>query len=279
MKSKLVLAVMISVPVFCRGAGPLDPYLLLPGDLPAQCHPMSEFYPVNEKTDLFYQYKVYRSVLPPALERHAQSLDCAGQKGTVYFFAYDTADQAQAAELFAKPVVARAPPAPLFREWSKGFVIVSFTDPPKELLAVLDAKLSGRPVPPSEAAAPIVLPSTAPVPSVLTSSATLPEQEVPRGPISDLSDAVIKNLMQRIPCRGGDVPDEGKAVCDLLREFRRGDTLGAVISPDQPLVGMTYWVDNDGGVSSPAYEAALGSGRPREIALMPLFSATGVEDF
>src|SRR5689334_20425079 len=139
MKAKFVLAAMIACPVLCRGALPLDPYLLRPGDLPALCHLTSGFYPVNDKTDLFWQYKVYRSVLPPATERHAQSFDCAGQKGTIYFFAYATNDQSQAAELFAKPVVARNPPAPLFREWSKGFAIVSFADPPKELLAALDA--------------------------------------------------------------------------------------------------------------------------------------------
>lgn len=339
MTIKLGIVVMIAFPVFCRGAGPLDPYLLRPGDLPAPCHSTSGFYPVNEKTDLFYQYKVYQSVLPPALERHAQSFDCAGQKGTIYFFAYATADQAQAAELFAKPVVSRIPPAPLFRDWSKGFVMVSYADPPKELLAALDTKLSGRVL------LPIVQPSVAPVPSVFVSSAAIPEPvvvpssptvgwtmaatpvslpvistpvvapsalpvistpvaapaplpivstgaappvphvpavpaaPVPAVPVPDLSDDVIKHLMQKVPCHGRDMPDEGKPICDLLRQFRRGETLAAVIAPDQPLMGMTYWVDNDGGLSGPAYEAALGTGRPCEVAFVPLISATGVEEF
>jgi hypothetical protein len=276
MKRIFVLAVMINFPVFCRGAGPLDRYLLRPDDLPALCRPTGGFYPVNEKTDLFYQYKVYRSVLPAALERHAQSFDCAGQKGTVYFFAYAGADQAQAAELFAKPIMRQPPPAPFFREWPTGFVIVSFADPPKELLAALDAKLSGRSSPPKEAAAPNVLPSTAPAPVLAPPSGATTAVGLTA---PDLSDVVIKNLMQKVPCRGSDIPDEGKAVCDLLREFRRSDVLAVVIPPDQPLVGLTYWVDKDGGISGPAYQAAVGSGRPREVMLVPLFAANGVEEF
>lgn len=218
------------------------------------------------------------------------------KKGTVYFFAYATADQAQAAELFAKPVVARIPPAPIIREWPTGFLMVSFVDPPKELLAALDAKLSGRPSPSNETTAPNVLLSTAPAPSVVTSSAVLSEpvsvfgavssmtltastSEAPAGPVPDLSDVVIKNITEKVPCHGSDIPDEGKAVCDLLREFQHSEALGAVIALNQPLMGETYWVDKDGGINGPVYEAAVGSGRPLEVALVPLISDNGVDDF
>jgi len=279
---------MVAFPVLCRGAGPLGPYLLRSGDVPELCLPTSEFYPINPKIELFYQYKVYRSTVPPAVERYAQSFDCDGKKGTVYFFAYATADQARAAERFAKPLLTRDSPAPLFRQWPHGFVVVSFKDPPRELLTALDTRLSGRSAQVSEAPgalnsnATIPAPTFAPPPlsaSLPTAMPSAQTAQAPSAPVSDILDVVIDYLMQKVPCREGGPSKEAKTVCDLMRAFQGGGIFGGVIGPDQPLVGAIYSVDQGGRVGAPVYLAAIGSGRPLEISLMPLYSDTGSEDY
>ena len=63
-------------------------------------------------------------------------------KGTLYFFAYHTTDQREAAELFAKPILTNAKPAPLFLSWNKGFLILSFPEAPPSLAALLEKKVS-----------------------------------------------------------------------------------------------------------------------------------------
>src|SRR5262249_38757721 len=85
-------------------AMPLEPYLLTSADRPAECQPANGLFPLNEKVSLFYDYQVYRIAVPKVLERHAQSFDCAGQKGTLYFFAYAASSDAEMAERFARPV-------------------------------------------------------------------------------------------------------------------------------------------------------------------------------
>ncbi len=278
MKKTLLAFFLLWLEGYSRAALPLDPYLLRPEDLPSACQKTAGFYPINEKTDLFYQYQVYRSVLPPATERHAQSLDCQGNKGTLYFFAYATADQAQAAELFANPVLSHTSPAPLFREWPNGFVIVSFSNPPKELLEVLDKKLNTSLIPQRA-----VLQSTGPVVTMTLPSVSSPTAPVapsaPPPPQLDIADEVIKNMISKIDCRDSELPEEGKAICGLLRDFRRGDSFIAHISTGEPRIGTTYIVDHDGAIGGPGYQAAIGSGRLGEVRLVALFLGNGVEEF
>jgi hypothetical protein len=147
----------------------LGRYLIQPEDLPAACQRIGGFYPINEKIPIFYDSKVYRTVIPSPVDRHAQSFDCGGQKGTIYFLQYPTQSDQEQALLFARPVLTRSTPAPLLVEWRGGFAVVSFAQVPEPLIQRLRENAKGK------MAAPVV-PPAAVIPSspVAVSGSTIP---------------------------------------------------------------------------------------------------------
>ncbi len=181
MRRRITFWFLLVLPLNAWGVGSLESVLIHPSDLPTSCQPVAGFFPLNEKIDRFYQYKAYASALAPVVDRHAQSFDCSGQKGTLYFFAYARADQAESAERFAKPVLSQSSASPLFREWQKGFVVISFPNSPPELLAVLDRKIS------STSGGPIAAPArglAAPTVSI-NAPAAIPRPVVVAPPVAE----------------------------------------------------------------------------------------------
>src|SRR5262245_38877112 len=131
--STLLRAITLVAVVACSlaHARDLDRYLMGPADLPPGCQRLSELFPLNDKVSKFYEGKAYRSVVPAPVDRHAQSFDCGGQKGTLYFYQYQTLSDKEQALLFARPVLTQSAGAPLVVDWKNGFAVLSFAQPPE----------------------------------------------------------------------------------------------------------------------------------------------------
>jgi len=220
-KNFLVVAFLAGTPVL--GSSPLDPYLLHTEEIPGICRAVkSELYPVHTKVALFYEYKAYRIILPPVLERQAQSFQCGGQNGTLYFFVYSQPLEAERAELFARPVLTRVEPAPILQSFPKGFVIVSFKDPPAALLEALNKKIQSHAV----ASSPAVQSSTetpTALPLKTAADASIPGTETP--PLSPTSLVIANAAAKSIPA------DEKVSSVDVV-----AFSSPAVASPLQPSV-------------------------------------------
>lgn len=132
--------------------------LIPAGSIPSGCHAISGLFPVGAHTAQLWEYDSYAMVMPPYKKKKAQSFQCGADKGTLYFFDYASASHKDRALLFAAPVLAKengGHPLPV-HEWSTGFVVVSFKNPPSALLDALQARLS----PPSTASRPVELSQT-----------------------------------------------------------------------------------------------------------------------
>src|SRR6185437_13328062 len=80
------LAVFAGAAAAQAHASALESSMLRADETPPGCQQITGAYPAGPKADALYRYKVYRSVLPAVTDRQLESFDCAGQKGTVYFF-------------------------------------------------------------------------------------------------------------------------------------------------------------------------------------------------
>jgi hypothetical protein len=123
---------------------------LTPGDLPASCRIIPGVYPAGVRTAMLYDYKRYAGAMPPLVQKLSQSFTCGADRGSLFFFEYASSDARDQAELFAKPILSREEEmssAVAIRDWTNGFVVVSFKTPPAELVAALDRKLAGGTAP------------------------------------------------------------------------------------------------------------------------------------
>src|SRR5579864_5072636 len=111
-------------------AADLSPYLLRAADRTSECQPAKGFHPIDPKITLFYEYRAYQMLMPSATDRHAQSFRCGAQIGTVYYFLYQDADQAEAAQRVAHSIFRALKWVPPIESIPNGFVVVSFVHPP-----------------------------------------------------------------------------------------------------------------------------------------------------
>src|SRR5687768_10838847 len=116
-RQRIFIAMGILLAGSSAQARELDRYLIGPVDIPAGCTRISEVLPLNDKITKFYEGKVYRAVVPAPSDRHAQSFECSGEKGTLYFFQYRTVNDQEQALLFARPVMSQPGTRPQFLEW------------------------------------------------------------------------------------------------------------------------------------------------------------------
>jgi hypothetical protein len=318
LKSILSRAIVMVAVLACSSvhARELDRYLLGPADLPSGCQRISELFPLNDKVAKFYEGKVYRSVVPAPVDRHAQSFDCDGQKGTLYFYEYQTINDKEQALLFARPVLTQTAGTPLVMDWSGGFVVLSFVQTPVVLQQRLQEKIGGGPAVPASAAIPVALSTTTSVvlstaiPALSTTTAVIPSSWTPVAlPVSpalsspptapvpatasagvapstptletpnDVSKDMLDKIHKSIHCRDRTLPAELTQVCDWMVAFRKGETVVPVIGSTDTRIGLGYRVDGDGQLEREYYQAAIGSGVAGEISLVPLYPANGVEEF
>src|SRR5207244_762579 len=127
-------------------------------------------------------YELYAAALPPLARKDAQSYQCGDQKGTLYYFEYSSDAEREQALRFAHPV--------LGKDWGQGgkallvsrpnsFILVSFRQPPAELLEALGASAGVAATPAPEPSAPSVTapPSNALAPAPGTAPAIAPDAE------------------------------------------------------------------------------------------------------
>jgi hypothetical protein len=308
----MILAwMMIGMVLVCSTAHAreLERYLIGPEDLPSNCQRLTELFPLNEKVSKFHEGTVYRSVVPAPIDRHTQSFDCDGQKGTLYFYQYPTENDKEQALLFARPVLTQTAGAPSFVDWKNGFVVLSYATPPETLRQHLLEKISAGPTVSTSTMTPVA-PSTPtsiaastttpvgpspprPVPSITTaivpaqpSPSPLPPVTPPPAPTpepatetpSDISKDVLHKIRKSIECRDRTLPAELIQVCDWIEVFRKGKTVVPVIASTDTRIGLGYRVDGDGRFEREFYQAAIGSGVAGEIHLVPIYPANGVEE-
>lgn len=125
-------------------------------ELPNACKTITGLYPAGERVATLYDYRHYKMVMPPLVSKEAQSINCGGIKGTVYYFNYRTVAERDQAVLFARPVVTQDGPGTSISEWSTGFAVLSFRTPPQVLVDALEKKVSGVSTP--ALASPVTVP-------------------------------------------------------------------------------------------------------------------------
>jgi len=107
------MKIWIKALVLCLGSVPLTAAPLLKeivypaGSAPAGCQSTSGLYPINERVGHVWAYEKYAVVMPSYRQKQAQSFDCSGQKGTVYFYEYATPEKKDKAVLFAGPILSQ----------------------------------------------------------------------------------------------------------------------------------------------------------------------------
>jgi Flp pilus assembly protein TadD len=139
--------VILSSSTLLAAQAPLDRVMLQPTDLPPDCQGISGEYPVDTQSAIFFEYPDYqKQLLPPLQEKRAQSLDCGGAKGTIYYFAYSTAKDVERVTNFVKPLMwGEAGPSPrhpqLVITGGNVLGIVSFRKTPAALENAIRQKL------------------------------------------------------------------------------------------------------------------------------------------
>jgi hypothetical protein len=304
-------AVFACLPAHARE---LERYLIESDHLPSGCQRIYELLPLNDKVSKLYE-GAYRSVVPAPVDRHTQSLDCGGQKGTLYFYQYRTLNDKEQALLFARPVLTQPAGTPQIIDWNGGFVVVSFAQIPEALRQRLLEKTGGgqtissstaapaaqstavpvvtstsAPVVPSEKAvipssgtaaaipAPLPTPLPPPVPAPAeVSSGTAPSPPPLETP-DDIAKEVLDKVRKSIDCRDRTLPPELIQVCEWIEAFRKGKTVSPAIASTDARIGLGYRVDGFGRLDHESYQAAIGTGGVGEIGFVPLYPATGVEE-
>jgi len=206
MRIGLLLPALATLSGSLLAAPNLQNVLIPDASLPSDCRRSANLYPLNDRVTKIWNYRTYAMVLPPYKRKEARSFDCGGQKGTLYYFEYATAEQREKAVLFARPVLTKGADAPQVEEWEKGFLIVSFAEPPAGLMTETRSRLTGKPrpapatvvsstppaasvPPPAPKAEPTRKPAPAAAPTPVPSSPAAP-YPTPDAPISDLSQMV-----------------------------------------------------------------------------------------
>ena len=312
-KWTILFWMMASCPVAASSA--LDRYLVRPAELPADCKAVPGFFPAGPKVDAFYHYSAYQSVLPKLADRHAQSFDCNGQTGTIYFFQYHDAAEKESAALFARPVLAKESSA--WVDWKNGFALFSYKEPPTALLAVVQAKAKGSnspaplanvpaspPAAPSElpkridiasekqpvlarvtvstaaVKAPALAPPPAPVRTVTVAAVSAPPN-TPLPPVNfpDVADSVLASFSGNLNCANAQTSSEMKSICQWLDLFRQGKRPEAWMAAGAIAIGRAFRIDGYGRLEEMYFDILVGNGRQGELSLFSIKPADGTEDF
>lgn len=282
-----LLFILVALSVDTNFARELERYLIGPADLPADCQRLQGLFPLNDKVSKFYEGKAYRSVVPAPSDRHAQSFDCGGQKGTIYFYQYPTVNDQEQALLFARPILTQPAAAPSIVEWRGGFGVLSFAQTPEALRQRLLEKTGDGQTISASSTTPVAQSTATPVlistpviisPPVVISTpvpvASTPTKEKP----NDISKDVVNKFRKSIDCRDRSLPEQLTQVCDWLDAFRKGETVAPVIASTDTLIGAAYRVDGSGQLRRAYFLAATGSGAIGEIHLVPIFPENGVDE-
>ncbi len=283
------------------GGANLDPYLIRQADLPSECRQVQGSYPTDQKIALLNDNQTYRVVLPPMIDRHAQSFQCGTQKGTLYYFLYRLPSEADTSELFARGIFSHLTPVPITKSFPNGFVVLSFQEIPPSLAEILDRKIKGKTAPqvtvssvtPATVSSATATVQSVPVPkisqpAVVISSPIAPIVPVPLpSPVpeasnipmrEDLSPAMTATLLKELDCRAKDLEAEVRETCEFLTAFNKGKEIEPSIPPQSARIGLAYNVSSFGQLNGRFYTALVGSGRPGEVAIVPLPTFTGVEE-
>lgn len=303
--------------VLCVGpaaeATELERYLIAPTERPARCEQITELLPVNEKVAAFYEGKAYASVIPAPVDRHTQSFQCEGTKGTLYFFQYLTTRDKDQALLFARPVVTQGTDSPRLLDWSGGFVILSFANAPDDLKTLLEAKVAPPPLFTEVGVSTFIVTSLPEIPTLSTNStnstnltniaiSTIPALSTATPPSvssmtattppphpssakpiilntpSDISVETLKRIRKALACRDKDLPKELVPPCEWFEAFRKAVAVTPVVISTGARIGQGYRLYEDGSLGGEVFQAAVGSGEIGEINLFPLYPANGAEE-
>jgi hypothetical protein len=314
----LLMAGLVWILPQAASASALDAYILRPGEIPPQCVQIPGAFPANDKIASFFDYKIYSETLPPLADKRAQSFDCQGDKGSILSFQYQDARGKDTAMLFARPVLSRTIPAPVFVEWTMGFALVSFKTPPPALVSAMQQKVSGKSVTTPVPSAVSVSSATSPSPSVALPTVPAPPKPVAppvavpvvvvstpafihsSGPaamppalpapvsaahpmftstLADVQDSVLNELALKLECKDRGAAPQTRTVCGWLEQFRKGQSFEPIVPNFTVMMGPAFRLDSYGRFEQTYFDAVIGSGQPGEIALFPVVPFTGQEDF
>jgi hypothetical protein len=140
------------------GADKLASVLLSQSEVPAECSLIEGTFPVDIQTAILYEhYDTYKKMLPPLVDKQAQSLRCKKETGTIYYFAFEDAAGREHAEKFIQPLLwgADHPTGEHPEQIEHGgnlLVVISFKKAPSDVLEAVRSKLSSRTKPPATTA-------------------------------------------------------------------------------------------------------------------------------
>lgn len=138
----LVFLVLLTLTAYPQASAP-EALGLKPAEVPADCKPVDGYFPVDIQTAILWEKTdLYKRIIPEPTAKKAQSFDCQGAKGTVYYFQFGSASQRKTAGVFIKPLL-WGEPGPttmhpeIVLEADDVLLVVSFHKTPKTLLAAL----------------------------------------------------------------------------------------------------------------------------------------------
>jgi len=124
--------------------------LLKQSDFPAECSLIEGTFPGDIQTAILYEhYDTYKKMLPPLVEKQAQSLRCKKERGTIYYFAFEDVGNRERAEKFIRPLLwgADHPTDEHPEQIEHGenlLVVISFNKAPSAVLEAIRSKLSSH---------------------------------------------------------------------------------------------------------------------------------------
>jgi len=214
----------------------LDDLKLSPDDLPGDCTSIDGVFPVDIQTRILYpQPRGAIPFLPPVIQKAAQSFDCGGEKGTLYFFEFSDAKTRQDAEDdMIRPTLwgEDMKPTPMHPEQVVHFqnfvIIISFRRDPVSLDRALLAKISN-----------------------------LQARDTQSGILKDIGDEVLGFYSLRLKCGTTQASPGGQAACAWLDSFAQGDSPGPLLGTPNLFVGVAVFFDPASNPGRTYYESLL----------------------
>jgi hypothetical protein len=142
--SLIVLAALFGPTVHSQTTAASAPGLK-PEQIPGECKPLDGYFPVDIQTEMLWQKTdLYKNVMPLPVSKNAQSFQCQGNQGTVYFFRFSNQADRKTAAAFIKPLLwgqsgPTADHPELVLEAGDVVSVVSFRKVPKPLVAKLQS--------------------------------------------------------------------------------------------------------------------------------------------
>jgi len=143
----VVIAAITPMPASQQSSDGSASVSLASKDLPTDCKEVDGVYPIDIEIAILYERtSTYKAILPPLKEKRSQSFNCNGAKGTVYYFIFADEASRQHAASFIKPLLwGEAGPTKmhpeLVLESNATLAVVSFRNPPEQLVKTLKAKM------------------------------------------------------------------------------------------------------------------------------------------